>query len=41
MNNLEPLNYLDTAMLDFTIHKAKLTGYSYEYIWNKWIRDNL
>lgn len=39
-NNLEPLDYLDEAMLDFTIVKACLYAYSYEYQWNKWIREN-
>jgi len=40
MSNLEPLNYLDEAMLDFTIVKARLSVYSYEYQWNKFIRSN-
>jgi hypothetical protein len=39
MDNLEPTNLLDEFMEDFTIHKSKLTGYSYQYTWKTFIRS--
>ena len=38
MGNLEPLNYLDDAMLEFSTLKARMSAYSYAYVWARWIR---
>ena len=39
MGNLEPLDWLDTALLDLTITRLKYKAYSSEYAWAKWVRE--
>ena len=40
MDNLEPLNWIDTASFDLTTLRLNMQGYSEWYIWAKWIRSN-